>query len=431
MKPLLHASTPLRLAPLGLLAALLTAAPAAQAQRGIHTPVTPAQRATAQQVAQAGVPLSELAPDAPDEYTVRRGDTLWGISGKFLRSPWRWPDLWGMNLQDIRNPHLIYPGQQLYLERNGDRARLRVRRTADGEAGSTVRVSPRNRIEMLDANPLPTLQTHLIEPFLSEPLVVDQLETFERAPRLVALRNQDRVLVVKGDRAYALGSDDAPLVKGAGHPDDYRVFRTAKPLKDPVTGEILGYEGQYVGQVKLARSQSQSDEQADPGYVPPYQPLSGDLNTVPDAVRDQKPRHVPIPATVDVVGSKEEMRAGDRLLPEPPQQYRNYVPRAPAQPVDARVVSVYGNAVRFAGNNQIVAINKGERDGMASGDVLALLSTGPRLIDKTNGRREAIQLPDERNGVGMVFRTFDRVSYVLVMEVSTPVQVGDKLANPR
>ena len=431
MKPLFHTSTGLRLAPLGAMVALLSAAPLAQAQHGIHSPVTPAQRATAQQAAQAGVPLSALKPDAPDEYTVRRGDTLWGISGKFLRSAWRWPELWGMNLQDIRNPHLIYPGQQLVLERNGDRARLRARQASDGQSGATVRVSPRNRAEMLDANPLPTLQAHLIEPFLSEPLVVDQLETFERAPRLVALRNQDRVLVVKGDRAYALGPDEAPLVKGAGHPDEYRVFRTAKPLKDPVSGEILGYEGQYVGRVNMARSQSVSDEVVDPGYTPPFRPLSGDLNAVPDEVLEQKPRHIPIPATVDVVGSKEEMRAGDRLLPEPPRQYRNYVPHAPAQPVDARVVSVYGDAVRFAGNNQVVAINKGERDGMQSGAVLALLSTGPRVIDKTNARREPMQLPDERNGLGMVFRTFDRVSYVLVMEVTGPVQVGDKLTNPR
>ena len=107
------------------------------------------------------------------------------------------------------------------------------------------------------------------------------------------------------------------------------------------------------------------------------------------------------------------------------------MPYAPIEPVQARVVSVYGDAVRFAGNNQVVAINKGERDGLRSGAVLALLSTGPRLVDKTDGRREAIQLPDERNGLGMVFRTFNRVSYVLVMQVSNPVQVGDKLSNPK
>ncbi|MBS0302774.1 MAG: peptidoglycan-binding protein, partial [Proteobacteria bacterium] len=209
---------------------------------------------------------------------------------------------------------------------------------------------------------------------------------------------------------------------------DYRVFRTAKPLKDPVTGEVLGFEGQYVGRVNLVRSQGATDEVIEAGAS--GQPATGEV--YPTAVVDDGgPRHVAIPATVDVVANKEEMRAGDRLLPEPPQQYRNYVPRAPAQPVDARVVAVYGDAVRFAGNNQVVTINKGERDGMHSGDVLALMSTGPRLVDKTDGRREAIQLPDERNGLGMVFRTFNRVSYVLVMQVSSPVQVGDKLSNPK
>ena len=151
--------------PLRLLAAALASLPA-QAQQGVHSPVTAEQHATAQQVAEAGVPLSALAPDAPDGYTVRRGDTLWGISGRFLRSPWRWPELWGMNLRDIRNPHLIYPGQQLYLERVGGRAFLRARRAVEGQPGDTVRVSPRNRAEVLGAGPLPTLQPHLIEPFL-------------------------------------------------------------------------------------------------------------------------------------------------------------------------------------------------------------------------------------------------------------------------
>jgi len=428
MKLLFPVATRALLIPLGTLLAVSAAWSAPR--HGIHSPVAPAQKATAQQVAAQGVPLSALAPDAPDEYTVRRGDTLWVISGKFLRSPWRWPELWGMNLQQIRNPHLIYPGQQLWLERVGDRAFLRARSTADGQVGGTVRVSPRNRIEMLDANPLPTLEPHLIEPFLAEPLVVDD-DTFQRAPRIVALSNQNRVLMVKGDRAYVRGPEDAPLLKTAGAPTDFRVFRAAKPLKDPVSGDILGYEGQYVGQASLVRGESQSDELQEIAYSQPYQPMSGDLQTVPADVEEAKPKYLPVPATVDITVSKEEMRAGDRLLPEPPREYRNYVPHAPAQPVDARVMSVYGNAVRFAGGNQIVAINKGHGDGLESGAVLALLSTGPQLIDKTDGKRETIILPDERNGLGMVFRTFERVSYVLVMEVSQPVQVGDKLVNPR
>ena len=412
-------------APLGLLAAALLAGQPASAQ-----PVTPTQRGVAQQVASQGVPLAALAPNAPEEYTVRKGDTLWRISGMFLKSPWRWPELWGMNLKDIRNPHLIYPGQHLYLERVGDRAFLRTGR-ADGQPGATIRVSPRNRVEMLGTGPLPTLEPHLIEPFLTEPLVVDD-DTFQRAPRIVALANQSRVLVAKGDRAYVRGPADAPLLKQAGDPTEFRVFRNAKPLKDPVTGETLGYEGHYVGQATLVRGESEAEEDAGaaPAVRPTRWPANGEVQSEPRRAAAPQPRALPVPATVDVISSKEEMRAGDRLLPEPPREYRNYVPRVPEVPVDARVVAVPGSAVRYAGQNQVVVINKGLQDGIESGHVLALLSTGPKLVDKTDEARGLMKLPDERNGIAMVFRPFERVSYVLVMEITNPVQVGDKLVNP-
>ena len=412
MKHTFSGATRALTAPVSLLVAAIWIALAAQAQQASQRPISPQQRATAQQVAAAGVPVSELAPNAPEEYTVRRGDTLWGISGKFLKSAWRWPELWGMNLQDIRNPHLIYPGQQLYLERVGDRAFLRARRGADGEVGDTVRVSPRNRIEMLGTGPLPTLEPHLIEPFLTEPLVVDD-DTFQRAPRIVALANQSRVLVAKGDRAYVRGPVDAPLLAAPGLPTDFRVFRTATPLKDPISGEILGYEGQYVGQAALVRGESETEETVKAGFG------GGTTQKV-----------LPVPATIDVTSSKEEMKAGDRLLPEPPREFRNYVPHVPDLPIEARVVSVHGNAVRYAGQNQIVVINKGLRDGVENGQVLAILSTGPQMKDKTDKSRDTIKLPDERNGIAMVFRPFERVSYVLVMEIINPVQVGDKLINP-
>ncbi|HNT85829.1 MAG TPA: LysM peptidoglycan-binding domain-containing protein, partial [Ottowia sp.] len=416
MKHTFPGATRALIAPLGLLTAAVLSVPPAAAQSASRLPVTPAQRATAQQVAAQGVPLSALAPDAPDQYTVRRGDTLWRISSLFLKSPWRWPELWGMNLQDIRNPHLIYPGQQLYLERLGDRAFLRARRGADGEVGDTVRVSPRNRIEMLGTGPLPTLEPHLIEPFLTEPLVVDD-DSFQRAPRIVALANQSRVLVAKGDRAYVRGPADAPLLKQAGDPTEFRVFRNAKPLKDPVTGETLGYEGHYVGQATLVRGESEAEEDAGaaPAVRPTRWPANGEVQSEPRRAAAPQPRALPVPATVDVISSKEEMRAGDRLLPEPPREYRNYVPRVPEVPVDARVVAVPGSAVRYAGQNQVVVINKGLQDGIESGHVLALLSTGPKLVDKTDEARGLMKLPDERNGIAMVFRPFERVSYVLVM----------------
>ena len=167
--------------------ALIAACAAAHAQQ---YPVTPSQRSAAQQVAQQGVPVGELAPDAPDSYTVKRGDTLWGISGMFLRRHWRWPELWGMNMQAIANPHLIYPGQVLYLDKRDGYARLSTARPmGDGGEPGVVRITPSTRSESLAQAALPTLQPHLIEPFLAEPLVVDA-ETLLRAPRLIATTDE-------------------------------------------------------------------------------------------------------------------------------------------------------------------------------------------------------------------------------------------------
>jgi nucleoid-associated protein YgaU len=188
------------LKPMLNLAAALLSAPV-MAQTFPNLPITQEQRATASQVAQAGVPLSELAPNAPDEYTVKRGDTLWGISGVFLTRPWRWPELWGMNLEQIHNPHLIYPGQQLVLDKSGGRALLRLQAVNgdDDRPLETVRLSPRVRIESLADTSLPTLKANLIEPFLSEPLIVDD-GTLLKAPRIVGAP-ESRVLITRGDRA--------------------------------------------------------------------------------------------------------------------------------------------------------------------------------------------------------------------------------------
>jgi hypothetical protein len=282
--------------------AVLAGALAAGAVQAQNYPITPAQRATAQQVASRGVPLSELAPNAPDTYVVQRGDTLWGISGMYLKRPWRWPELWGMNLQSIPNPHLIFPGQTLYLEKDGGYARLRT--SPGGRGDETVRVSPRTRSDSLVGTALPTLKPHLIEPFLVQPLVVDEL-TLQQAPRIVATRDE-RVIMGNGDRAYVRGAQGHPLVLGAGAPRQYRVFRDAVALKDPVTGEVLGYEAQYVGRAELVRSEStvvvapdttrvQADPYAEAGESSTHQVSGGDVDIVP--------------ATVDLSGAKEEIRA--------------------------------------------------------------------------------------------------------------------------
>ncbi len=366
-------------------------------------PVTAGQRATAQQVAQQGVPLSALNPSAPASYTVQRGDTLWRISGLFLRQPWRWPELWGMNLQSIANPHLIYPGQVLYLEKDGDYARLT---TARNGGSSTVKLSPRVRSESLSDLALPTLQMHIIEAFLAEPLVIDS-DTVANAPRIIA-GEDDRSMLSPGDRAYVRGPSAAPLLYTEGASRSYRLFRQATPLHDPITKEILGYEAQYLGQVELERGET-------PGVV---------------AQKDAPP--VNVPGTVNIRKIKEEIRPGDRLLPEPPRQYLSYVPHAPQTAVEAHVVSIYGStSVRYGTQYQVVAINKGSQDGMAPGMVLALMTTGQMLVDKTDPQRATVQLPNEENGLAMVFRSFDRVSYALIMDIQRGVQVGDLLATPR
>jgi len=374
----------------------------AQAQ---NFPITAQQRATANQVAQSGVALSELRADAPDRYTVKSGDTLWAISGMFLKSPWRWPELWGMNLADIKNPHLIYPGQTLYLDTSSGRARLTTRPGGDIP---TVRLSPRTRTQGLADSALPTLQTHLIEPFLSDGIIVDD-QTMSSAPRIVAAQD-GRVFLTRGDRAYVRSASSNELIDDPQQKQKaYRVFRNTTPLKDPVTGEVLGFEAQYLGKALLARSETTEES------------TSKDGGTQVDIV----------PATFDIVDVKEEMRVGDRLLPEPPRQLQSYVPHAPQDSVDARIVSIYGSAVVNAAQNQVVIINKGTRDGVENGHVLAILNAGARLVDKTDEQRANIRLPDERNGLLMVFRTFDKLSYGLVLDITSGVKIGDRLVNPR
>lgn len=371
-------------------------------------PVTAAQTETARQVAQAGVPLSELAPDAPDSHTVKRGDTLWGISSLFLRSPWRWPELWGMNMDTIKNPHLIYPGQKLVLDKSSGRA---VLRTADAQgeppAMETVRLSPRTRVSGL-SDAIQTLDMRFIEPFLAEPLIVEAGE-IAKAPRIVATR-ANQVMLTRGDRAYVRGPTDAPVMDDLPQVKHFRIFRDATLLKDPETGEVLGYEAQFVGKATLARGEYTEDTVSAGGKI----------------------SSVVVPATIDITVAKQEMRVGDHLLPEPERQFLSYLPHAPVGNVGGRIVSIYGSdVVANAAQNQIVVISRGQRDGIESGHVMAILQDGQRLIDKTDPTRAPMKLPDERNGLLMVFKTFEKLSYALILNVKDAVRVGDRLTAPR
>jgi len=378
------------LAALGVLAGSL--ATAAQAEGFPNYPITPQQKATAAKVAEAGVPLSELSPNAPDTYTVKRGDTLWDISSLFLKTPWRWPELWGMNMQQIRNPHLIFPGQMLYLDKSNGRARLRVGEPVVG-ANGTVKLSPRVREGSLD-DAISSVRVHLLEPFFNEAVVFDTSEELLQAPRVVATQ-EGRVVLSRGETAYVRGD--------LGGRRDWRLFREPKPLRDPATREVLGYEAQYVGTATMTRDGAEGTG-ADGGQVV-------------------------IPSTFTITSLRQESAVGDRLAPVPPREYTNMVPHAPAQDLSGQIVSIYGDALT-AGQSQIVALNKGAKDGMERGHVLALWRAGVTMRDKTSDDKAVMNLPDERHGLLFVFRVFDRVSYALILNVKDPVKPGDRFTQP-
>lgn len=387
----MHAARPAHLSVLVACLALGTSSAWAQTSQ---LPVSPEQRRVADQTASAGVPLAELAPNAPDSHKVQAGDTLWEISKLFLASPWRWPELWGMNREQIRNPHLIYPGQVLLLVKTGGRAQLQLAQNVSGNApGDAIKLRPQMRIAALDASPIAAIPLNLIQPFLTDAVVyeTDQLAT---APRIVATE-EGHVLLGRGGLAYARGE-----FAGA---TDFRIFRTTRPLVDPATKEILGYEAPYVGTAELVR----------PGES---RPAAGGKAEI-------------IPATLRVKLAKQEVGIGDRLAPAPQRNLERYVPHAPDKALAGQIAAVYGDALN-AGQNQIVALNRGKRDGVERGHVLALWRDGEPMLDKTQEKPQLIKLPDERHGVLFVFEVYERVSYALIIAVKEPVKPGDRFTQP-
>ncbi|MBZ2208955.1 LysM peptidoglycan-binding domain-containing protein [Massilia soli] len=331
-------------------------------------------------------------PNAPDQHKVVKGDTLWDISGKFLEHPWCWPQVWGMNRDEIRNPHWIYPGQIVYFDRKTGRLSL-TRPGDDDGAGrpGITRLSPQFRTEGMGRDAVPSIPPAMIEPFLTRPLVIG-VDELASAPRIAAAQ-EGRVYMGQGDKVYVKGELNG--VKA------FQVYRPGTPLTDPETGALLGYEAQYLGTVALKA-------QATPGV---------DVHTF------------------TVGSSHQEMGVGDRLAPVPPEGMRNYVPHPPETVIDARVVSIYGG-VTYAGQNQIVSINRGSVDGLDVGAVLQLYHFGKVVADPGGDKgmlgiaRPTIKLPDEQYGDLFIFRVFKNVSYGLVMQVTEPVQVGDVAKSP-
>ncbi|MCA1858343.1 LysM peptidoglycan-binding domain-containing protein [Massilia oculi] len=341
---------------------------------------------------QAATPASACSfrPNAPDQHLVVKGDTLWDISGTFLQNPWCWPQVWGMNRDEIRNPHWIYPGQVIYFDRA--RGRLSLNRPGSDGTGQPplLKLSPQVRTEPLERDAVQSIRSGSIEPYLTQPLLVEA-GAMASAPRIVASQ-EGRVYLGTGDRVY---------VKGAlGGGRTFQVFRPSGPLKDPQTGKVLAHEAAYLGSVTL-------DREAGPGV---------------DA------------HSFRVAETRQEMGVGDLLLPMPPVPVRNYMPHAPAQPVDGRVMSIYAG-VTYAGQSQVVTVNRGSLDGLDVGSVLQLYHLGRTVPDPDSkgvlgmGRKQ-IKLPDEQYGSLFIFRVFSNVSYGLIMQVSAPVEVGDVAKSP-
>ncbi len=371
---------------------LAMTAAAATATAAPNFPITPGQRATAKRAAEEGIPISELNANAPDVYTVKHRDTLWDISKMYLKSPWRWPELWGMNLDEVRNPHLIFPGQVLYLDKANGRARLRMGEMAGGPTGDT-KLSPRVRAKDVALEGISSIPFNLIEPFLNEAVIFETNQLAD-APRIVATQ-EGRVLLSRGDTAY---------VRGDLGPDrEYRIFREPKPLLDPTTHKILGYEATYVGSSEYT--------------------VQGQTRT------DAEGKAEIVPATFTITSIRQEAGIGDRLAPVPVREYTNYAPHPPSGPVSGQIVSIYGDGLT-AGQNQIVAINRGADDGMERGHVLALYRDGQVVVDTTDKTHPKIKLPDERHGLLFVFRVFEHMSYALILSVKEPVSAGDRFSQP-
>lgn len=319
--------------------------------------------------ASEGLPL---ANDAPDRYIVLPGDTLWDLSAKFLAQPWRWPELWRMNRDQVRNPHRIYPGDVLVLERDATGTpRLRLQ---------SARLRPRVHAEALPEE-IPSIPPNVIRPFLSDPLIVDA-GALDNAPRIVATQ-QDRVYLSRGDLAYVAHAD--PAVK------QWVIYRNGNPLRDPDTNEIVAYEAFHLGTAR----------QIQPGD----------------------------PATFEVLTARQEVGRGERLVPATRPLLLAYVPRKPDAAVDGRVLSVYGG-VDAAGPGAIVTINRGAADGLEIGHILALERNRVLTQRDENDRKETVVIPAERVGLLFVFRTFARVSYALIVKATGTIGVNDFVRTP-
>jgi hypothetical protein len=333
----------------------------------------------------------DIRSDAPDRHIVIKGDTLWDISGKFFKDPWKWPQIWGFNKDTIKDPHWIYPGDVIFLDRNTGTLHIgqpetstvddisgKTAASSASETGGTVKLSPKIRENPSPHDATPSIPASAIAPFLTQPLVIEAGE-FKDAPVLIGAR-EGRVVLGKDDTGFVKG---LPSDKG----DEWQIYRPGKTFIDPDTKEVLGIEAIYLGRAEVRQFADVS--------------------------------------TVAITHAVEEIYASDRLVLPPVEEVNTYLPRAPESNISARVISVYGG-VSQGGQNSIIILNKGARDGLSNGHVLALYHKGEMV--KNEGKQYT--LPDERYGLVFVFRVFNKVSYALVMQTRLPVQLLDRANTP-
>ena len=360
-----------------------------------------------------------LQKNAPERYVVQKGDTLWGISGKFLKDPWQWPKVWRMNRSEIKNPHLIYPGDVVALDTSSGSPQLKLVR-------ETVILQPGIVEEPLAAEAIQTISPSVITPFLSQPLLIENGQ-LDASPRIIS-GPDNRVILSPGTRVYINDIKD-----GAG--THWNIYRPGEKLTDPDTREVIGTEAIYLGDVDIARYGA--------------------------------------PATGDIVRAKEEIFAKDRLVVSADEFKSSFVPHAPEKEINGRIMRIYGG-VAEGGPNTVVSVNRGKRDGLEEGHVLAIKRYGRVINDpeykdqKTNqvtpeekklkelnfdvstgadGKKVVnfdknikqskvelkpgqVKLPDERVGLLMIFRTFDKVSYGLIMNSSDAIYTLDAVQTP-
>lgn len=336
----------------------------------------------AAQDTQSTEPLA-LVENPPSRYVVVKGDTLWDISARFLRDPWRWPDIWGLNRDEIKNPHWIYPGDVLVLDFSGATPRLRFE-SDTGWTLLTERLSPQIRTYPLDGSPIPTISPNLLKSFLDSTLIVDE-DALEVAPTIIAGK-EGRVILGAGDVAYARGLENSGRKR-------YYAVRPGRTFTDPDTDEVLGYEAIYLGDTRVS-------ERADI-------------------------------STLKISRAVREINPGDRLLTVTGDDEIPLMPRAPSRNINGKVIASASEGVSEIGPLTVVILNRGSRDGIESGNVLELSRAG-EVIRPAGSRdpQETVTLPNERYGVVFVFKVYERLSYALVMNSRRSVKVNDFVLTP-